>query len=94
MLAGERAEQPEVVVEVDQTLQVERVVERRAGGMQLDEALERRQGLRLVAALVEHVGLFDLRLLCEGGARGAAFEAFIELAGVIVVAQRCLFLRL
>ena len=76
VLAREAAEHAEVVVEVDEALQVERVVERRAGRMQLDEALERRQRLRLLAALPEVVGALDLRLLRQHrcrrrGPRGA-----------------------
>ena len=46
------------------------------------------------AALVEHVRAFDLRLLRERRAGGAAFEAFVELAGALVVALRGFFLRL
>ena len=77
VLAGQAAEEAEVVVEVDQALQVERVVERGARRVQLDEAVERRQGLHLVAALPEQVGELELRLLGEHGAGGAALEALV-----------------
>ena len=83
---------PEVVVEVDQALQVERVVERRAGRVQLDEAVERRQRLRLLAAFQRHVGALDLGLLGEQRAGGAAFEPLVSLIALLVVAERGFFL--
>ena len=81
VLAREAAEDAQVVVEVDQPLQIQRVVDRRAGGMQLDEALERGQCLGLFVLAVQHVGALDLGLLREDGAGGAPFEPLVQLAG-------------
>jgi hypothetical protein len=54
---------PMLSLKLTRPLEVERVVERRAGRMELDEALERRERLRLLAALPEVIGALDLRLL-------------------------------
>ena len=62
--------------------------------MQLEEALDRRQSLRLLARLPQQVGPFDLRLLREQRAGGAALDALVQLDRALVVAERGLFLGL
>ena len=60
--------------------------------VQLDEALQHRQRLGLLAAAPQHVGALDLRLLRQRRAGGAAFEALVELGGLVVGAGRGLVL--
>ena len=79
VLARDRAQDAEVVVEVHQALQVHRVVERRAGRVQLDEAVERALRLRALAGLPVGVGQLELRLLRQQRAGGAAFHLFSSL---------------
>ncbi|MCY1367452.1 hypothetical protein D9M69_543870 [compost metagenome] len=78
VLARQEREHAQVVVEVDHALQVERVVERRAGRVQLHEAVERGDGVGLFAGLVLGVGLFELGLLGQRRAGGTAFELLVQ----------------
>ena len=78
VLVDQRREQPQVVVEVDQALEVERVVHGRAGGVQADETVQRGNRLRLLVGFVLGVGLVNLGLLGQHGTSSAAFELFVQ----------------
>ena len=92
-LLGEVAEDAEVVVEVDDPLQVVGVVKCRAGGVEFDEALEDGERLRLLAALVQHIGAFKLCLLRENRAGRAPLEPLEQLCRTVVGAVVGFLLR-
>ncbi|MNT36156.1 hypothetical protein D3C72_1722230 [compost metagenome] len=94
VLPREGAEQPQVVVEVDQTLEVVSVIQGGAGRMQTQETVQHGQGLRLFAGLVVGVGLVELGLLGQRGACGTAFELLVQRHGLVEVARVALVLRL
>ena len=94
VLARDAAEQPQVVVEVDQALHVQRVVQRRAGRVELDEAVQHRHGLHAFTALVVGPGQVQLRLLAQRRAGGAAFDAFQRLDRPVVRAGEHVLLGL
>ena len=79
----DEGKQPEVVVEVDQTFEVERVVNGRAGGVQADEAVQGGHGLDFVAGFVLGKGLVNLGLLGQRGAGCAAFELLVVTNGLV-----------
>jgi ATP-dependent DNA helicase DinG len=74
VLPRKEGEGPEVVVEVDDPLEVQRIVDRGTGRVQLHEALDGGQRLRLVAGLVVRIGLLELGLLRERRAGSAPLE--------------------
>ena len=83
MLADE-GKNTQVVIEVDNPLEIERVVKGRAGRMQLHEAVQRGDGQRLLACPVVCVGLVQLSLLSQDRAGGAALEFFEQGDGLVV----------
>ena len=76
VLLGDPGKKTQVVVEVDQAFQVERVIQCRAGRVKLHEPVERGDGLCLFASLVLRIGLVQLGLLGQGSACCAAFQLF------------------
>src|SRR5690606_30070415 len=63
---------------VDDALEVQRVVQRRAGRVQLDEAVQRGLGLGLLVGLVVGIGTFQLGLLRQRRAGRAAFQLLVQ----------------
>ena len=84
VLARDEREQAQVVVEVDQAFQVQRIVQSRACRVQLHEPVERCDGLRFFARLVVGIGLVDLRLLGQGGPCSTALQLFQQRNGLVV----------
>ena len=82
----------DVATEVDGAFEVKGIVECRAAGMQLHEAVKLGDSGFFVALLVECVGGFDLCLLGEHGTRCAAFEFIVVFNSfVIIVSLRSRF---
>jgi len=83
VLAGDEGEKAQVVVEIHQPFEVQRIVQRRAGGVQLDEAVQCGDGLHFVACFVLGVGFFDLGLLRQQRAGRTAFELVKQADGLV-----------
>jgi hypothetical protein len=94
VLAGEAAQNPQVVVEVHQALQVERVVKRRAARVEFDETLQHHEGLGFFPCAVHGVSTFQLGLLRHDVQGGASLQAFIQAAGFVPVASGHFFFGL
>ena len=74
VLARDHAQETQVVVEVDQAAQVVRVVQRRAGRVELDETLNRRQRCCHLTAAPVGVGQVQQGLLRQQGTCGQALD--------------------
>ncbi len=94
VLRVHEAEEPELIVEIDQATQVVHVVDLGVVRVQLDEALDRCQRLRLVSRLVVGVRHFHLRLCCVHAEWEVGFEPVEQRDCGFVVPTCHLFARL
>ena len=78
VLPDQVAERAQVVIEVDQALEVERIVHCGTARVQLDNTVQGGDGLYKLAVFILGVRLFKLRLLSQRGACGPALQLFIE----------------
>jgi hypothetical protein len=88
-LARQEGEQPQLVVEVDHALEVQRVVDGRAGRVQAHEAVQRGNGLGFLPVLRTANRPFHLRLLRQRRAGGAAFQRLEQRHRLVVAPEFC-----
>ena len=81
ILTGVTPEHAQVVVEGDNTFEVVGVIHGRAGGVHPDEAVNGGQRHHRLTGQVVGVGLVQLRLQRQRGARCAGFELFVQADG-------------
>jgi len=86
VLLCNRREQSEVVIEIDQTFQVNGVIQRRTGRVQLHEAVQRHNCLGRFTGAVLRVGSFHLGLLRQWRAGRARFQLFQHGDGFVPLA--------
>ena len=84
--AGQAREQADVAVEVDDRLQVVRVVDVRMARVSADEAVDAGGRILGLAELVLHIGQFQLGLLAVRAERKARDQAGVVPVGVAVIA--------
>ena len=86
VLAGVAAKNAQVFIEIGRALEVQRIVQRGAGGVQAHKAVNRGHGLDGLAGLDVRIGFVHLRLLGQGRASGAGFELFQQGNGLFPLA--------
>ena len=97
VLLCDRGKNAEVIVEIDDALEVKRVIHGRTGWLQADKTVQRHNGIDRLSTVELRISLVELGLLGQRGAGSARFELVEEGDGLVPLAAihavLCVFVK-